>query len=381
MLKIALVTNEPPPYRVPIFNRIARMDGVDLRVIFFAKREPNRHWNLPPMEFDHQYLRERIITVKGRYIHNNPDIFLALKRFSPHVIVNDGLNPTNLYAFVYALLGNVPNVPLTDGTDLSEQGLSKVHKSIRRLVYRRSRAFLYASLGGLRLFQSYGVDANDCFRSHLCTDNDAYMRDDLPTEREFDLIFCGRLVKEKSPRFALEVATLLSKKLGRKVRLLFVGSGDEEAALKEAATVVAEWVDVHFHGFARQEELPALYRSARIFLFPTQGDVWGVVANEACAAGLPIIVSPYAGVNGELVIEGENGFICELEQEAWAERAARLLQDDALWERYSQRSLELVDDYNFNNAADGIIEACRHALSPGTPVSNKLSPKRGTQSA
>ena len=333
------------------------------------------------MEFDHQYLRERILTVKGRYIHNNPDIFLALKRFSPHVIVNDGLNPTNLYAFVYALLGNVPNVPLTDGTDLSEQGLSKVHKWIRRMVYQRSRAFLYASLGGLRLFQSYGVDARDCFRSHLCTDNDAYMRDDLPTEREFDLIFCGRLVKEKSPRFALEVATLLAKKLGRRVRLLFVGSGDEEAALKDTAATIAEWVDVHFHGFAKQEELPALYRSARIFLFPTQGDVWGVVANEACAAGLPIIVSPYAGVNGELVVEGENGFICELDQEAWAERAARLLQNEALWESYSRRSLELVEDYNFNNAADGIIEACRHALSPGTPVPNKLAPKRGTQSA
>lgn len=380
MLKIAIVTNEPPPYRVPIFNRIARMDGIDARVIFFTRREPNRNWNLPPLEFDHEYLRERMLTVKGRYIHNNPDIYAALKRFSPHVIVNDGLNPSNLYAFVYALLNNVPNIPLTDGTDISEQDLSKVHKWIRRMVYSRSRAFLYASLGGLRLFQSYGADASDCFRSHLCIDNTAYLQDGLPKERDFDLIFCGRLVKEKSPLFAIEVAALLAGKLGRRVRLLLVGSGEEELSLREAAAQASESVDVHFHGFARQEELPALYRSARIFLFPTLRDVWGVVANEACAAGLPIIVSPYAGVNGELIVEGENGFICELDQEAWAERAARLLQDEALWEQYSQRSLALVQDYNFDNAADGIVAACRHALSSGTKVPRKVSPKRGTQS-
>lgn len=380
MLKIAIVTNEPPPYRVPIFNRIARMEGIDARVIFFTRREPNRNWNLPPLEFDHEFLRERIMTVKGRYIHNNPDIYSALKRFSPHVIVNDGLNPTNLYAFVYALLNNVPNIPLTDGTDVSEQGLSKVHKWIRQMVYSRSRAFLYASLGGMRLFQSYGADAGDCFRSHLCIDNSAYMRDGLPSRREFDLIFCGRLVKDKSPRFALEVSVLLAKKLGRRVRLLLVGSGEEESSLRDAASHVTDLVDVHFHGFARQEELPLLYRSARIFLFPTLHDVWGVVANEACAAGLPIIVSPYAGVNGELIVEGENGFICELDQETWAERAARLLQDDALWEQYSQRSLELVQDYNFDNAADGIVAACRHALSSGTTVSSNVGPKRGAQS-
>ena len=37
-------------------------------------------------------------------------------------------------------------------------------------------------------------------------------------------------------------------------------------------------------GFARQEDLPRWYGASRVFLFPTQWDPWGVVANEACAA-------------------------------------------------------------------------------------------------
>ena len=380
MLRIAIVTNEPPPYRVPIFNRIAQMEGIQSQVIFFAKREPNRHWNLPPLEFDHRYLNERFLTVKGRYIHHNPDIFGALKRFSPHVIVNDGLNPTNLYAFGYAILNRVPHVPLTDGTDISEAGLSPVHKMVRRIVYKRSKAFLYASLGGLRLYQSYGVKEKDCFRSHLCIDNEAYAQSSLPAHREFDLIFCGRMVKEKSPMFALEVAELLAKKLERRVRILFVGSGPEDEAVQRAAAQAGETVDAHFHGFAKQEELPALYRSAKLFLFPTLGDVWGVVANEACAAGLPIIVSPFAGVNGELIVEGENGFIRALDSEAWADRAAYILSNEATWERYSQRSLELVQDYTFKNAAEGLIAACRHATSPGEKGSSEYERRHGPQS-
>ena len=70
MLKLALVVNEPPPYRIPVFNRVAARAGIQLQVIFCCRREPNRLWNLPDMEFDHVFLRERIRTVNGRYIHN-----------------------------------------------------------------------------------------------------------------------------------------------------------------------------------------------------------------------------------------------------------------------------------------------------------------------
>ena len=363
MLKIALVTNEPPPYRVPIFNRLAAMPDIQLDVIFFTKREPNRHWNLPPMEFRHHYLRERFITIRGRYIHNNPDIFGVLKHLAPQVIVSDGLNPSNLYAFAYALTHGIPHVPLTDGTDISEAGLSRVHKFIRTMVYRRSKAFLYASSGGLRLYQSYGVHENNCFRSHLCVDNEAYHRPSLADDRRFDFIFCGRMVKEKNPLFALQVAEFTARTLGRKTSILYVGSGPEDEAIRNAAQE-SDCVHAYFHGFAAQEELPALYRSAKVFLFPTMGDVWGIVANEACAAGLPIIVSPHAGANGELIIDGRNGFIRPLQAQAWADHAASLLNDPVLWGRFSACSSELVKDYNFNSAAEGIVAACHHAASP-----------------
>ena len=367
MTILALITNEPPPYRIPVFNRIARIPGITLQVIFCARREPNRHWDLPAFEFDHCFLNERITTVKGRYIHNNPDVVLALKRFGPDVIVTDGLNPTQLYAFGYAMFKGIPHVPLTDGTYESELNLSKVHKLIRRIVYGRSKAYLSASMGGQRLFESYGVVPEQCFKSYLCIDNEAYQCTPQHEGDKFDLIFCGRMVPEKGPMFALEVAEEVSRRLGRKASILFVGSGSEEQRVKSAAEGKKSRVVAYFHGFAKQGELPSLYRSARLFLFPTHADVWGVVANEACAAALPVIVTPYAGAAGELVVHGENGFVAELDVGRWADHATSLLTDQTMWERFSRRSLTLVREYSFDNAAMGVVEACRYALSSGAP--------------
>jgi len=347
---------------VPIFQKLGRVPGIDFQVIFCSRREPNRLWNLPPFDFNHVFLKERFVAVGERYIHNNPDVILALKKFDPQVVITDGFNPSHLYGFLYAWLKGLIHIPMTDGTDVSEQSLSAGHRAVRRFVFARSGAFVSASIGGDRLYQSYGIPLERCFHSCLCIDNAAFSPKGRSVEKEFDFIFCGRMESGKSPLFALNVALTVAKKLQRKVRILFVGSGSLEENVKRAAALQPELLDARFNGFAAQQELPALYRSARIFLFPTLGDVWGVVVNEACAAGLPAIVSPQAGAAGELVLDGQNGYVCELDIERWAERAIGLLTQPELMERLSERSLTLAGQYNFDNAANGLLDACRAAL-------------------
>lgn len=365
MPKLALVVNEPPPYRIPVFNRVAAMPGMQLQVIFCCRREPNRLWDLPAMQFDHVFLHDRITTVNGRYIHNNPDVWPALSRFGPDVVIGNGFNPTHLYTMAWCALHRRPYVPMTDGTLKSEQGLSRVHLGLRRLAYRRAKAFIAASDGGIALYESYGIPRSACFRSCLCTDNVRF-RSDAAAPRH-DFIFCGRLEPGKRPEFAIEVAARCAELLMRKTRLLFVGSGSMEPALRLLAAAHADKVDVAFNGFAAQRELPALYQSSKVFLFPTEADVWGVVANEACAAGLPVIVSPHAGVADELVVDGRNGFVRELDLDAWADAAASLLSNDALREAYGQRSRVMVEAYSFDHAAQGIVDAVEAALAAPSP--------------
>ena len=360
-VRVAMVTNIPAPYRLPMYELLAALPGIDLQLFFCSGREPDREWDLQRLGVPHVFLRERVVTWYGRYIHTNPDVWPRLRAFAPDVVITTGFNPTHLIAFLFAWMRGARHVAMTDGTADSEVRLSVVHRWLRRRVYGRSQAFIGASEGSFALYRQYGVSEPALFKSRLCADNPAFAVPARP--RDVDLIFCGRFVAGKLPLFSIAVAQSVARRLGRRVVLLLVGSGELDIPMRHAAAQASDEVDAHFAGFARQAELPAHYARSRLMLFPTVGDTWGVVANEACAAGVPVLVSPQAGVAGDLVRDGENGRVLPLEVEAWAEAGAAILGDEATWQRMSRRGLALVRPYTFASAAAGVAAAIGHAVA------------------
>lgn len=383
LVRVALVTNIPAPYRLRMFELLAAEPGIELKLFFCSQREPDREWDLRPLRAPHVYLRERVLTWRGRFIHANPDVWPLLGAFQPDVVITTGFNPTHLLAFAFARLHGARHVAMTDGTATSEAKLTFVHRWIRRCVYRRTDAFVGASEGSFALYRQYGVPKASMFKSHLCADNAAFaavatLATDADSPRDIDFIFCGRFVEGKQPLFAIEVAAAAARRLGRRVTLLMVGSGELEARMRIEADLVSDRVQTHFPGFAAQAALPSHYARAKVLLFPTLGDTWGVVANEACAAGLAVIVSPQAGVAGELVRDGVNGRVLPLDAALWAEAASTLLRETATWNLMSHRSRQLVLPYTEVNAALGITLAVRQAAQrgptnaqPGDPSSQR----------
>lgn len=362
--RVALVTNIPAPYRIPVYNLIGPETGIDLHLVYCAAREPNREWNLPALDRPHHYLRETYVNFRGSYIHFNPDVVRCLREIEPDVVITTGFNPTHLLAFGYALRRGCAHVPMTDGTVLSEQKLSWLHRLIRRLVFRRSRAFVAAARAGLDIYRRYGCPEDSLFRSALCVDNAAFAGHAGGNKR-YDLLFCGRIVAVKNPLFVLQVAQATSRLIGRSVSICFVGSGPLEGAVRSSAAAMSG-IEASFPGFATQEALPRRYGECRVLLLPSLWDPWGVVANEACAAGVPVIASPFAGVSGELVRDGITGFVRALDVDAWAEAAARLLRDVELYRRLSEAAASLAaSEFGFDGAARGLVAAIRHAAAQG----------------
>jgi len=262
---------------------------------------------------------------------------------------------------------------MTDGTAQSEKSLSWRHRFVRRIVFACSASFVGACEGSRDLFRQYGVPVNRIHLSQLCTDNDRFSQQGSAAPADF--IFCGRFVPHKRPLFAMDVAKEVAKRLGRRTRIDFVGSGAMESEMRDYAAQISDFVDTRFHGYVTQAELPSRYADARIFLFPSEWDPWGVVANEACAAGLPVIVSPHAGAAGELVLDGNNGYVRELDVAQWTEAALGLLTDEDLYSRFSESSRARVAEYTFDHAARGLASAIRQAC-PGYEASNiQTAPK------
>ncbi|MYM76010.1 glycosyltransferase [Duganella sp. FT134W] len=358
-MKIVLVTNLLAPYRTPVFSAVHALPDTELHVLSCTESEPNRTWDWPPPACPVTLLRPRFVNWRGRYIHCNPDVLAALRDAQPDVIVIDGYNPTHLLAYWYAQRHRIACVQMTDGTCDSERRLSWVHRLVRRVVLRGCLSFVAASRGGQALFDRYGASHAQRFRSCLAVDNAAFGLPAAPPQ--FDLLFCGRLEPVKNPHFALALALLLARRCRRRIRILFVGAGSELAGLQARAARFPGLVEAVFSGAVPQRALPALYHSARLFVFPSLWDPWGVVVNEACAAGLPVLISPHAGAAGELVREGENGHVLPLVLERWATQAQALLADPSRCQRYAQRGRTLVAGYTFDVAAQGLQQACRRA--------------------
>ena len=360
-LRVAIVTNIPAPYRVPVFSRLSQIDGIDLTVFYAARTEPDRQWDLPPLAYRHVFMNGQMVTRAGRFIHHNPAVWNELVRLSPDVVVTTGYNPTHLLASFYSLLYGKRHVVMTDGTANSEQGLSLGHRLLRKQIIGRSAAGVAASHGGWRLLRSYGMPADRLHFSPLCANPDADWQAAADGPRDLDLLFSGRLVALKNGDFALRVADGLARRLGREVRMAVLGDGPLRGDLQAQAAALRPSVQVEFAGHVSQQALPGWFGRARLFVFPTRWDPWGVVANEAMEAGTPVLVSPHAGVAEDLVRDGQNGCVLPLDEPRWVEAAAALLQAPAEWQRMADNARQTVAAYRADAAAAGLTDAVLQA--------------------
>jgi glycosyltransferase involved in cell wall biosynthesis len=119
-------------------------------------------------------------------------------------------------------------------------------------------------------------------------------------------------------------------------------------------------------GFKQYHELPAYYGLADAFVHASRVEPWGLVVNEAMAAGLPVVVSRQCGCASTLVQDGGNGF-CESFDDAdeIAMRLAQLDDEPALRSRMGARSREIVADWGPSRFAAGALEAAELAMARG----------------
>jgi glycosyltransferase involved in cell wall biosynthesis len=64
---------------------------------------------------------------------------------------------------------------------------------------------------------------------------------------------------------------------------------------------------VHFPGFLQQPQLLPYLAHCEAFLHASTIEQWGLVVNEAMAAGRPVLVSQGCGCYEDLIIEGRTG--------------------------------------------------------------------------
>ena len=145
-------------------------------------------------------------------------------------------------------------------------------------------------------------------------------------------------------------------------RLVILGDGIERRAIE--AQIKAEDIrGVSLPGVRQIDELPVYYGLADVFIHPTYQDTWGLVVNEAMAAGLPVLVSRGSGCALDLVHEGENGFTFVPENaETLADLMVLMSSAQLDLKAMGQASRDLISQWGPKRFAQGLFGAMQAAI-------------------
>ncbi|MCA1589797.1 MAG: glycosyltransferase, partial [Acidobacteria bacterium] len=120
----------------------------------------------------------------------------------------------------------------------------------------------------------------------------------------FRLGFVGRLRAEKNVRLLIDLEKELIKAGKTNFRLLIVGEGNEREYLEK------HLINADFTGFLAGDELSEAYANMDVFVFPSETDAFGNVAQEAHASGVAAIVTDQGGPKF-IIRHNETGFIAK----------------------------------------------------------------------
>jgi glycosyltransferase involved in cell wall biosynthesis len=202
-----------------------------------------------------------------------------------------------------------------------------------------------------RLIERYGAQPAHC---HVIPNavNPRFLHGPMaakPRSGVITILCNARLTEVKGHDYLLRaVASLLSQ--GVDARLLLVGEGELRDSLQQLARQLGIAERVTFAGYVPHSELSAYLQQADIYVQPSvvssthQEESFGVAALEACAAGLPVIVSRCGGLPELLPREG--ALVVEpADSEALCRALMTLLEDEAGRLAYAARCREHAEQH------------------------------------
>ena len=329
-MRVALLTNILSPYRLPVFEALAATPGLRLRVVLDAATEFDRGWKLDTGALDVQIvsswsIRRRVGT-RGRrgteqivttYIPSK--LLGALRRFRPDVVVSGQLGPRTIFALLYCRIFRVPLVIWSYHSRVESAGTGSFRKLLQRALLSRASAVIGMGTQTREVLRALGVSERRIFDAPNAHDDEACARalssmDRIATCtavrnehgcRERIALVAGRLIPVKGIELLLARWQALPEPLRKGWTLLFLGSGPLEPRIR-AAALRCEAGEIACIPEVAPADVYDFYAASDLLVFPSLGDNWGLVVNEAFACELPVLCSRLAGCCDDLVRSGEN---------------------------------------------------------------------------
>ena len=210
---------------------------------------------------------------------------------------------------------------------------------------------VYGLAGGTKshkeLFRHYGMKEERIFLMPMMVDNAKfYPLSTEKAERPFVFLYVGRIVECKNIGVMLE-AFVRAFGHSKDVQMHVVGGGD---MLENYKVQYTKQENILFLGKRFGKDLVGCYHQAHVFVLPSSFEPWGLVVNEAMAAGLPVIVSNKVGAGYDLVESCVSGFVFRYDDiGALSERMKEIASDKKLYDELSRNAYKrMYEEWNYD---------------------------------
>ncbi|WP_319405214.1 glycosyltransferase family 4 protein [uncultured Desulfosarcina sp.] len=353
--------NIPAPYMVERFNLLADRANINFEAWFNDRSQYDRSWIVDESNWCFRYRYMNTLVVGGRRLHFPLPL---LKRNRPNILVSLYSEPSYLLGWSIAKLRGIKTGFRVVTTFDSWVRRSTVKESLKKWIFPRVDFIVTEGIDGKAFAQHYGAKSDVIFFARHGIDvthfKDGSTMDSLKRSllrRELGLkgttyIYVGRLLKLKGLNYLLDAFREVQRPSGLKMSLILVGDGADEEFFRNKCKV-DNIQNVIFAGFRQKNELPKMFAAADVFVFPSLGDPYGLVVDEAMACRLPVISTSSVGEIRERVGDGINGYIVPPEDShALAEAMLKLVRDPILRRRMGYVSAEKIAGHTPEKWAD-----------------------------
>jgi glycosyltransferase involved in cell wall biosynthesis len=324
---IAMVGTGLTPYRVHFLRRLDR-ELPEAEFVTLNTMHPSiEPWRLQPptgIRFEQVDTRPRL---RGGLVEQwaqwriGGKVISRLRALRPDAVIVNGYHRVgHLRVMDWCISESIPTLFASDSNvhaDLAS-GITRALKTrVVKWVVRRCDPILVCGSLGRQYFEKYGARPDQCVYVPYEPDYDqlAIVSDEVvrrvkeryglnPARKR--LVFCARMAEQKRPDIALDAFISIADE-HPDWDLVMVGDGPQREWLQ--FRVPSDLVTrVRFTGFIKDTaEVSALYRQCHAMVLTSDWEPWGVVVNEAVAAGLAVISTNVVGASAELVRDGVNG--------------------------------------------------------------------------
>jgi glycosyltransferase involved in cell wall biosynthesis len=287
-------------------------------------------------------------------------------------------HPLLLAALVAAWLRRIP-VTMESDTPLPV-GLPLWKRAAKRLLYpvlfKLPSRFLPGGSRQAAYLRHYGVADEGIVVAQMTVDVTAITRhvDGLDDARRAKIrrdlgladettvfLYVGRMESYKGVPELVEAFGRLSAGEERPpATLLLVGDGSMRNALVRGAKGDSH---IRWPGRLSGTALLDAYAAADVFVLASRFEPWGLVVNEAMAAGLPVIATDRVGCVDDLVAQGVTGLVVPAgSPDALAAAMESLYLDRPLRDKMAQDARSLIAGWTLENEAEIVVNSWKRLL-------------------